>query len=368
MRDRLTILMAVAAVAIILFGEAYIYSFDRASTYDIYSERTPDGLEVSISSDISNEYDIIVLDNGGFPPASEYIIYYDAGYGESLEDAWHATGGRELDQEFYVSQLELQLRNMGIETVVMDASELGQSMQGWIDGDDCDQAVIVVSGALPDTVYTGSAGDRILQWLDSGGRLYWAGNLLGAYVSSEGSVTEVGSDYQMLFFGTHCLNESALSGNNIVNEEILDALSLSGNDLTFGVDSTDLPESLSVGYTDGRYSSMTLVRHGDGILCILGGVYSNDQRSDLVKAVASGISYCSKVLDIAHGSVTRGTEHVTLESSSEGFVSVFAYLGGYFPVYGERMDLPWPEVALTSSQQGTSRSSPHHTSWRRSWR
>lgn len=338
MRDRGLVIAALAVIAVIIVGEVYVYAYDRDGMYDV--DTTVDGTElaIAVSSGGSDEYDILVADNGGFAPADRCIVYYDESYADRLDDAWHATGGRDLDQEYYVSQLLLQLENRGVGAEVVDAAELGRSMADWISDGDCGQALIVVSGALPDRIYTGGEGDPVLEWLDMGGRLYWAGNLLGAYVSHEDGVTEAEDGYQTLLLGAECQDASASTGHDIIDNGLRDALSLAGSDLSYGVDASMLDDVLTMGYTDGTRSSVAFVKHGDGMVCVVSGIYSNEQRSDLAQAVASGLTYCSEVSWIHHGSVTRGGETVTTDMPGSGYVAVYACLGGYFTVYGERHD------------------------------
>lgn len=340
MRDRKLLIATVLVIAVIMVGEVYVYTFDRDETYSFSSESLDGGYEITVHSGISSEYRALVLGNGGFEPASEYVVYYDERYGEALDDAWHATGGRELSQSYYVDQLILELDNMGVDARTVDAEGLGDLMGDATEGAACNQAVIVVSGALPDTVYTGQDSDPVLRWLSLGGRLYWAGNLLGAYYSVPGGVIEVAEDYQTMFLGTQCLNTGDVEkGYEEVDNGFLDALSLAGNGILYGADPSLLENSLAAGYTDGTYASVVLTPHGEGMVCILGGTYSDDQRSDLVQVLASGLCHESRMLFYEQGSVTRNT--VTLSTGELGYdgdVCVYAYLGGYYPVFGGRDD------------------------------
>ena len=239
-----------------------------------------------------------------------------------------------------MDQLILELDNMGVDARIVDADGLGDLIGDAVDGAACNQAVIVLSGALPDTVYTGHDSDPILRWLSLGGRLYWAGNLLGAYYSVPGGVVEVEGDYQTMFLGAQCLNTGDTEKGNVeIDNGFLEALSLAGNGTLYGADPSLLENSLAVGYTDGTYASIVLASHGEGMVCILGGTYSDDQRSDLVQVLASGLCHESRILFSEKGSVTRGTVTVsTGELDRDGNVCVYAYLGGYYPVFGGRDD------------------------------
>lgn len=121
MRDRKLLAVTAIVVAIILIGEVYVYTFDRDSAYGIEYSAEDTGIDIAITSEVSNIYDVLVIDNGDFAPSERCLIYFDSDYGEKLDDTWHATGGRDLDQEFYVSQLKLQLENRGVDAEIIDA-------------------------------------------------------------------------------------------------------------------------------------------------------------------------------------------------------------------------------------------------------
>ena len=337
MRDRKLLAVTAIVVAIILIGEVYVYTFDRDSAYGIEYSAEDTGIDIAITSEVSNIYDVLVIDNGDFAPSERCLIYFDSEYGEKLDDTWHATGGRDLDQEFYVSQLKLQLENRGVDAEIIDAEGFREAV---LDHTHSHDSIVVVSGALPDTVYTGNADDPIVSWIGEGGRLYWAGNLLGAYVShSDGSVEAVTSDYQMILFGNDCLNtDGSEKGYDEIDNGLTDILSLAGNGTIYGVDPTAVDRCLTAGFTDGKFASMAFVGRGDGMICVLGGVLSNDQRSDLAQAVASGLSHRSVIMAHEHGSVTRSTEKLHVDVDLESNVSVYTYLGGYYTVYGSRGD------------------------------
>lgn len=97
--------------------------------------------------------------------------------------------------------------------------------------------------------------------------------------------------------------------------------------------------SLAMGYTDGRYSSVCLVGHGSGTVCILGGVLSNDQRYDMAQIVSAGVTDESVLVEHIHGSVTRSTVTETIAIDSSKNIMVYTYLGGYFTVYGRSASL-----------------------------
>ncbi len=337
--DRYVLVAAAVIVAVVLIGEVYVYTFDRDSTYSADAYLSSDGVDYRVSSGVSNVYDVVVSDNGTFPAATEYYVYYDEGYADILEDAWHALGGKALDQEYYVSQMLHQLDNRGIRAEVLDATGLRDMV---LSGGGSSKALIVVSGAFPDTVYSGDAADPIVRWISGGGSLYWVGNLLGAYVSSEDGIRAVG-DYEALFFGAGTLNgsDSVKAYDEISDNGYLGALSLMSNSIRYSLNPGALSvPHLAVGYSDGIYASIVLAQYGSGMICVVGGDYSNNQRADLVQIVSAHLCYQSVLVGSDSGEVTRGTESgfVAFAADSGSRYSVYVYLGGFYLEYARCFD------------------------------
>ena len=93
---------------------------------------------------------------------------------------------------------------------------------------------------------------------------------------------------------------------------------------------------MAVGYEKDGCASTVLVKNGSGMVCVMGGNYSNNQRMDLANIIASGICYCSAELDCKTGNVARGTVTGTFSNwPATGNVAAFLYLGGDFSVYGK---------------------------------
>lgn len=337
MRDKRLILTAAIVVAVILAGEAYVCLNDWDGMYDVGFSNDGDSVSVSIGSGGSKVYDIVAIGNGSSPAISEIVLYYDPDQGEMLDDTWHATGGKDLDQEYYISQLAVQLGIRGVDARIVDATELEDIMETALSEGRCDQAVFMASGALPDTVYSGDASDTVVRWLSEGGRLYWAGNILGAYISSsDGTVRQAGDGYRGLFFAEGVQNtEGAYGLTPVDGDPWREALCLAGNGTAYGLDASKLDGALSAGYTDGTYSSVCMVGYGKGMMCVFGGALSNDQRSDVAQVIASGLSNGSTLLAHIGGTATRTTVVETVNlSGTDGSISVYAYIGGHFTVRG----------------------------------
>ena len=327
--DKIISVISVAIIAMILIGEVVVYSSDYT---DYSSNVSMDGstLRYEISAEGSKIYDMVISDNVDLNDS--VYIYFDENYGSKVEDVRVAVGAKELTQEYYISQLIAVLEYRHVSAEIVNAEQLGSIMN------DPDSSLVCLSGALPNTVYSGNIDDPIFDWLDLGGRLYWAGNLLGAYIGIDNDVIDAPSNYQDLFFGTTCLNDRNVDDalEECASNGYTSALSLVNNKVRYGVDSTAIlsKDSLPMGFIKDGYSSVTLVEFGNGMICVLGGDYSNNQRNDLAQIIASGLTPQSTIIAQIEGTVTRGT--ITGETVVNGTaLGAYVYLGGYYPVFAK---------------------------------
>ncbi len=339
--DRGLIVLTVAVIALIIAGELAAYG----DVYSYGSEVHEDGsYEVSTSG--AHVYDVVSSDNGQYESVRTLLVLSDDGYGGVSHDVTVEVGARALDEEYYTLQLLNNLEYLGFTDVrKVDAESLKTALA---DEDPARIGLVVLHGALPDTVYTGSSGDALLSWISSGGTLYWAGEALGKYIGhSDGTVTLAPSGYQSLFLGSECLIDMEVSENPRDNRNIgrvyeriddgySEALCLKNNNVLYGIDSTLLEDgrkALMTGYTDGKASSVSLVSSGTGCICVMGGLFSNYQRMDLATVIAAGIGPESSIADADHGTVSHGSVEGDVDVG-DGNVTVFVYLGGDFSVYG----------------------------------
>ena len=321
-------LLAICIIVVVIAGEAIVFTSNHS---DYSSDIAAEGGSIGyvINGKGTHEYDAISL-SGGLDRPKAVAVYYDPAYASDYEKVSVAVGGRALDQQYYVQQMgpTLQLRDIG-NVVVCDAAGL----KDFISANGKDSAVICLSGALPDTVYDGTSGSPIIEWVSAGGRLYWAGNVIGAEISTKGGLVPV-KDGTSLFLGTECVDASdAKAYGSVKGDGLSDALSLLNNDLRYGVVTGSLPsdrQHLELGYTDGERSSISIVGLGDGMVCIVAGDYSNFQRIDLAQIVASGISPSTELVDAEHGKVS-GTVRGSLEAGDH----VYICIGGDFAVFGK---------------------------------
>ena len=337
--DKPVIALAVIILAIIVIGEAVVYTSDYTD-YSAEVSFSGGDLTYSVSADGSKEYDVVIMDNGSYGNVSKLYLYYDTSYPTDYKEATVPVGAKELDQEYYLEQMLYLLEYRNFHNVeYVDAEGLRDVMESSPEG----VGILVTSGVLPDTVYTGSEDDPIFKWIQSGGSLYWVGNLIGqSYATAEGDIVPV-DGYQQLFFGADCLNTGETAGAySEIGNGFREALSLSNNRVEYAVNPDLLPEGTiyqTAGYTEDGFASISLVGLGSGMVCVLGGDYSRYQMADLAQTIAAGLGPMSKIVETASGEVTRGTETGTISGIPDGNLSAYVYLGGYYPVFGKHFNL-----------------------------
>ncbi|AIZ57016.1 hypothetical protein Mpt1_c11540 [Candidatus Methanoplasma termitum] len=340
-------MLFVIVLGAVLIGEVYVYTFNTGG-YSSDVSLSGNEIDYGVTSHISTTYSIIITDNGNFSPNTSYYIYYDESYASKVNAVEIPVGAKALTEDYYISQLVHMLDYRGITNIeILNARELEERLSADTEAGTCAKGLIVLSGALPDTVYTGQNSDIIFSWLNDGGRLYWAGNLLGRYVSTPDGITDLGeknNEYQVGFFGTECLNtgETTTAYSDVTDNEYRFTLSMMNNNVKYGVDTSALPLSLHVGYTEGGYYSTVLTAFGTngGMICVLGGDYSSYQRHDLAQVISSGLSPSSVMIGHATGDLKRTTLHGTIEiGTHDRNVMAYVYYGGYFPTYGRLTEL-----------------------------
>lgn len=338
--DRPAIAIALVIIAVILIGEVIVYTSDYTD-YSADATLTDGTVSYSVTSDGTKPYSVVVNNNGNYAGTDTLYIYYDESYPTNYEDVDVSIGAQVLDQKYYTEQVVNLLKSRNYHNIVfVDSEHLAETLENEVSSGTCrGSGLLMTSGAFPDTVYRGNADDPVMRWISNGGSLFWVGNLVGAYYASTDGLHAV-EGYQNLFFGSECLNtgDADAAYDEISDNGYTHALSLQNNNVKYAVNPEMLPADracLSMGFTEDGYSSTTLVQYGDGMVCVLGGDFSNYQIYDLVQTIASGLGPQSTMLSLRTGTVSNGTETGSIQGVNGQNLSVFIYLGGYYPVYGK---------------------------------
>lgn len=338
--DRPAVVIAVILMAVMIIGEVVVYTSDYTD-YSATASLVDESIYYEISSDGTKSYSVIINDNGDYTGTNCLYIYRDETYPTDYNDVDVSIGAQVLDQKYYIEQVLnlLKTRNY-CDVIVVNSEQLAEALaDGVASGTSKNTGLLMTSGTFPDTVYRGNENDLILQWVSDGGSLYWVGNLVGATYASQDGLHPV-EGYQYLFFGSECLNtgETDIAYSEIGDNGYTHALSLQNNKVKYAVNPDLLPDdraSLSIGFIESGYASITIVQHGSGMICVFGGDYSNYQIYDLVQIIASGLGPHSTLVSIRSGTVSNGIESGRIEGVNGRNLSAFIYLGGYYPVYGK---------------------------------
>lgn len=328
------VILAVILCALIILGEVFTYAVNTHS-FDATAEFSSGKMDYSVSSSGSDTYSVVLMDKNGVESITNLCIYVDERYDDHYDDVKKNTDLLYMQEQYYSEQIKKHLKIRGFDDVTLIGSE------GLIDfinntcTDPKGHGLLVTSYELPSEIYSGGADDKLIKWIENGGHLYWSGSEIGKYHIDTEGLHEV-SDNQMLFFGKECVNTGYLeNATNVIDNGFRTALTLQDSGLRFSLNVSELADSLSVGYCEDGYSSISFVKHGDGMICIIGTMTEIiQQMEDTAQIIASGMTYASVIIDHVKGDVVRGTVGGSLNYTSIGCAMAYIYIGGTYTLYG----------------------------------
>ena len=342
--NKAIVALAVLLCAVVVIGEMYAY-LPNDYGYGSSAELSDGTISFTLENRGSDEYDAILLDNGSYVAVGAVYIYYDPSYASNVnEDVGAEVGAQPMTQAYYIDQVTKVLEYRGCKDIrLVDAQELREVLESDMETSCVGKGLIMASGAIPDTVFSGSEDDLILQWISSGGSLYWVGNVIGQYMSTTTGIVEV--DATALFVGTDAINLD----NSSAYEDASDLRAMFSYEYNRTMYSVDISKTdrqcLVAGYTDGTYASTTFVQMGSGQVCIVAGEFNSKQVRDLAISVCSGLCYCSQVIGYDQGTVDNNAWGSMSVPAGSGSLCLYLYIGGYFCVYGQGYNFQAEAVA-----------------------
>ncbi|MDR2846110.1 MAG: hypothetical protein LBV63_02390 [Candidatus Methanoplasma sp.] len=333
----MTAVIAVAAFLLIISG-GLIVSLPTAFHYSSSIYFDGDVVSYEVESASASGLNVVVMRNGDFRAVGKLYLYYD----ENIPSV-----NKKIDELDAIISIEEELRRRSFTDFErIDAFQLGLLIGSL---DPAGTGVFIASGSLPYTVYS-DIDWPIIDWMQNGGALYWAGGLLGMYYSSADGVHVSALDYQRLFFGSTGvlrapeMTVAPIYGEIISGDPTLNkALSVSVNDTTFGVKgialATDV-KHLSMGFSADGYDSISFVQKGAGMITVFGGFLHWSTYRDAAQLIAAGISYDSELVENIHTVVSVGRTSGPIGQYGRSNVSVYLYLGGIEAIYGKLHSLP----------------------------
>jgi|GEM_PF-1305922 len=302
--------LVITALIIFTMIGGIILTYYVTPNYDAHLSKDADGdLAYTVSTNSATTYTIFAFDNAR--PVDKLYIYYDERYAVyEVDRSW---------QERIISQTVAELRIRGLTDVeIVDANRLGDIVDGGYVGG---EAILITSGILPDTVYQGNVSDGIFKWVSDGGSLYWIGYAIGAKYAEGNDVIDVAPYQENLFGVSDCiLTDEQMRSAERSSDPLSNALMLSYDDVTFGLNVDKIPGALSIGFEHefggDTYGSITLVGRGSGMICVM-GVLDIRARTSMSQIISSGVSDRSELIagSMISGPMVRSTSSGTIELS-----------------------------------------------------
>lgn len=323
MKIRSLYILAIAIVAFMVVGQVMIYGVNPYHT-GASSWSVEGGIEYEVSSNTSSDYDSLLIDTGMSIPDG-LMIYNDPSYVSHYDEAY-------LREKTELLCSELSLRN--VDYTMVDAEQIKAELEEDISNGEADSRLIIQVGVLPDTIYNGGSDSIILKWLEIGGVLYWTGYTLGSFISSVEGIDEIDSGYGANFLGVpdedirreawplYATEESADYG---IGED----LSVMYNDSTFGINTQNLTDCISIGFTSGGYDSLVLTKcnAGEGMIVIFGGKPAINTMPMIAQVIASKLTYKSEIAEHDSGELFHSTVKRTMETDPLKDYVLYIYVG-----------------------------------------
>jgi len=336
MNDKWLMTLVVAVVAFILVGQVVAYGVNPYN-YNADAEISDGEIIFSLSSP-SSEFSVLAYDDGGFETVAELYVFIDAGY---------SSRGSFSEQTVFLGQVKRELEIRGFPAPIeVDAVELEALMSGPGSG----KGILMLSGAFPDTVYTGNADDPVFTWLENMGSIFWMNGKIGRLVSHADGTTTAPEGTDTLFFGreealrtsTDSPTGTERGRDRAIGEMLCVNLGVRAGDVTNGLNRYIGGKTLSIGFSDGDgYGSITLTDRGEGkgMIVVFGGGLNGDTRVAVAQVVSSGISYNIDTDNIEYRTgVVKGTYEGTI-GPAEDLTDVYIFFGKVNTVYGKHFKL-----------------------------
>lgn len=324
MKNKTLYTLAVTAIAVILLGQVMIYGINPYHT-EVKSWDNYDGtIGYEVNSNTSSNYDSFLIDVGMHIPDG-LMIYEDLDYVSHFEDSY-------LKDKTALIRSELSLRNVG--STIVDAEKIRTKLQSDIDNGVSDTRLLIYTGLLPDTIYDGSPDSLIFKWLEIGGVMYWTGYTLGAGISSKDGIYELPGCQGNEFLGIPDSDIRREEGAIYANQKAIDydvgkGMSIMYNDSTFGINTQNLTDYLSIGFTINGYDSLVLSKcaNGNGMVVVFGGKLAISTAPMISQVIASKLTYMSTIIDHDSGKLFHSSESGTMEVDPAKHYVLFIYVG-----------------------------------------
>lgn len=304
---RLPIIVLALLVVAIMFGQIMAY---YAPDRDPSIRTTVSGDTIEYTVDTSTPAQCTELHMTGTSDITQFYVYYD-------EDYPDASGDMSLKSAYFFLE-----KNFNICSSVSVETKNAAELKELVDSGSHDFGLIFFSGTLPDTIYNGTIDSPIVNWLMTGGYIIWSGDMFGRHVSSADRTDEVPDYYTSVaekLFGMGCVfndSDDQTWGDERANGYLTGATGLYYANTTYGFDNSTLSVPyIEAGYTDGEYTSITVMQLGTGTLCHFGDYAPAQESKYLAHAALLGITVSTVVEDYTTTSARYYGHTSTFEDS-----------------------------------------------------
>ncbi len=331
--------LAVVLIAAVFAGEYFTYGHDTDRSASVSWDTG--SVSYSVDSSGSDEYRAVLFDNGGYTPVDTLYIYADGTYDRYYSQACELSDGAEplyMEGDYYVEQVRESLKIRGFDDVcIIDGEGLEDLLRTTMPSPS-GIGVMVISYAVPGSVYSGGPDCLLVNWINNGGSLYWLSSEIGRFYTDGLGLHRAEGDCTAYFFGTSvpvdCSDGDSLSyiTGKTVNTGFTEALCLKNSTTEFGIDISGL-SGIQLGFGEEGYASISMVSVGAGMICVFAGGFDIDQLDDIGQVIASKLTCGSTFIELQRGKVTRDSVGGTFSfSASDPYL--FIYTGGVYANFG----------------------------------
>ncbi len=312
MKREATIVLVVA-LAVMLMGQILAY-YVNSTGFSISSETEGGTIEYTVTSDSDVQYTELHLKDTSDTPSKFYV----------LRDPTYAIMADRTSIEPTCYFLEMAFDRYGsISMEYKTVAEILDMVESDISSGAPETGLIIFGGALPQPLYDGTSGSKIVQWLNAGGHLYWCGGQFGRYISTTDGVGEVENYHttvcSQLFGAEYVFNDldTDTFATQRINSEFTELSGMYYANIRWGADVSKLSDAhLDLGYSDGQHVSAVIMKYGSGALCTFGGYVNYQEVEYMAHVLFLGLTYSTEIAGVDSGSIRHNEHSGSFEEST----------------------------------------------------
>lgn len=315
--SRITVIGAVAILAMVIIGQFCMHMDVRTECTLNHSD---DGISFEIDLGYVSNYSVVSFDDGGIGRNQKFVACFD------YEHVWYKSN---YYIENTLQHLENDMAERGLDLMVIETDSVVKIMNSEIDNAMSDTTIIFMTGSFPEEIWNGSDESTIVKWLEIGGNLVWGSGPMGFNISTDKECVKLDVDPGLVFYNVNGAvnnSEGRTYDNTLYPEGIADLFRIYFSETTWGIMSGVSDDQLVTEYNIDGYAAVSVTKYynGSGSIVVFGGDVDNNLTGYVAQFLASGLGYCSEIVDyeIGIGKHASGT----LESSDSNAVA-FLTLG-----------------------------------------